>query len=369
MFERRALLAVLCLAAWAGPAAVRAEQFVLFEATATFPSRNYPGAGPAFYRLRMKPEVPTNWAEPVNFKDGTCHIRYEILEKEEPGRIRYQVCWFGAHGLKHVCSDRPGSETVGVLETEETPCKMWRNHDQWDWTRAVRSGFIRIIHPKEKNYKDPLYKTMKPIEVHVAVTVVSEGATYTPLGTYGGLHYKDLTELKAVAAYLEQGSMGAALVTAEKELGSDDPKRAGEARRVVEALDRYVEARRAELARLKARDPFYAVEALVELAGEFRPSEKARKLLAEARAWSKEEATLKEGRARKIFEAVKKTADNLRRKLRGKKASDPEMQRKYARDIAIVARNTVFLKKKYPDTPSCGRAVALAEGLGVPLGD
>lgn len=319
--------------------------------------------------LRTASGVPEDWLEPVNYYRGTVHYEIEILSQPSDAYILHQVGVF---------QDRiaPGKESwgrlikstgPGVYRAKDSPRSWWHSHTI-DWSKK-KIGPVTLFKTGPTTFVEHDDASRWPLKVRYRVYVVSEGGTFNPHGSYGGLHYQELTELRKAAACLERGFLGPALTAAQKELDSNDPKRAGEARRVVEALEKYAETRRSELAQTKAAEPIYAVEALVRLAEEFRPSERFKALAAEARSWNGEKATVEERQARRVFEAVKKAGDNLRRKMRGRKASDPEMARKHRRDISLVAQYVSLLRKKWPETPSCRRAVQMAEELGVPLPD
>jgi hypothetical protein len=105
----------------------------------------------------------------------------------------------------------------------------------------------------------------------------------------------------------------------------------------------------------------------VELAQSFAPSKKAQELLAEAREWRSDPEVVKALQAKALLDAMTKTADNLRKKLGGKKASDPVMAAKHAQDIALVARYAYVLREKYAETASGERAMAIVEELGIEL--
>lgn len=179
----------------------------------------------------------------------------------------------------------------------------------------------------------------------------------------------DLVKLRQIPPLLEQGRLGVALAVAERFVESRDEVKADEARRVIDALDQYAADRLDMLARMKRSDPVQALEGLTNLAKEFSPSTMARELLAQAREWQKEPATVKALKAAAIYQQMVGMADRLREKLDGKKVTTRAMSKRYQREIRFLSQCVSALKRSYPDTPSCRRAVMIAQELGIKVPD
>jgi hypothetical protein len=71
--------------------------------------------------------------------------------------------------------------------------------------------------------------------------------------------------------------------------------------------------------------------------------------------------------AREMLAKIEKGAQALKKKLRGKKATDPRMAQRYRREFVAIGRAAIVLRAKYPDTGSCERALAICEELGLKL--
>jgi len=77
---RLALLTSLLVAA-----PLRAAQFVLFDATFTYTKEDADNSKPSksHYYIKgaaLNPERPRDWTAPVDYRNGTVHIRLEVLE-------------------------------------------------------------------------------------------------------------------------------------------------------------------------------------------------------------------------------------------------------------------------------------------------
>ncbi len=177
--------------------------------------------------------------------------------------------------------------------------------------------------------------------------------------------------LKDVARLLGRGKLGQALARAEVHLDSSGqgkaPDKAREARRVVDFLTEHLASRRREIAEMKAHDPVMALEQLVKLADVYSGSGHSKELKSEAAKWKKEPKVANELRARAALARIELPVENLRKKLAGRKASEQDMLRRYGNEIVALRNYIAMMRKRYPDTASARRAVAIAGELGIPL--
>ena len=73
-------------ALFALPSLICAEQFVLFDVTFTYTKEDADNSKPSksHYYVRDKqlnPDRPKDWTAPVDYRNGTVHIRTEVIEK------------------------------------------------------------------------------------------------------------------------------------------------------------------------------------------------------------------------------------------------------------------------------------------------
>lgn len=348
-----------------------AEQFVLFDRMVTNTGgRRLYSDWDFVTRLPHQPGAPKNWLTPISYADGNYHLRVEVLEMKGISKpVDFCLgCWnkAGDPTIQHCCwwiNSR--IKAPGVYEQEKRIRSFWHGPGKgskrlpWDFASAYKDrSFFTIIRP---HGQDPF-----PVKMHVTMTVVSEGSTYNPYWETGGVRYKDLVELKNVAACIERGRLGMALAAARKRLGSENPAEAAEARKVVEALEKHAKERRGSLEAKKAEDPVYAVRALAELAQRYRLSQTGRGLAARAAAWSKEPATKRAYMANLTWEAAQSAARKIRKEG---KASDPKFARRYGHELLVIGRVALKLKRAYPETESCRKALALAERFGIEIPD
>ncbi len=174
----------------------------------------------------------------------------------------------------------------------------------------------------------------------------------------------DLAALGRVGKYWERGELGRALAAAERETDADDAAEAAAASKAVEALEAFAAQRQEKLTALKETAPAAAAKGLEALAKRFGGSDLGREFKKTARAWSKEPAVVRARKAAKVLAKIEAKALPLAKKG---KASDPKFFARFEDDLKWIRKGIEVLREKYPDTPACKRAEALAEKLGIPL--
>jgi hypothetical protein len=183
----RPVLAPLVLALSLAPAA-HAEQFVLFDEVFTFEEKD---AVPTQSHLYVKAErfgkeTPKDWTQPVDYRNGSVHVRFEVLEKP-PGETPtfWSVCYIPNKGQKngYGCTGSATYTTTGVFEKDESMTRFWEN-DSIVWSEGIKTMSLVIkaakVPGKSHAHLQPDLKRFFPTKVHVTVVQVSKGATYDP---------------------------------------------------------------------------------------------------------------------------------------------------------------------------------------------
>jgi hypothetical protein len=183
----RTLLLPLCLCLALATAA-RAEQFVLFDEVFTFEEKD---AVPTQSHLMVKAEkfgkdTPKDWTQPVDYRNGTAHIRFEVLEKP-PGETPtfWSVCYIPNKGQKnnYGCASSPTYTKAGIFEKDEDMTRFWEN-DSIIWTDGIKMMTLVIkaakVQGKSHAHLQPDLGKFFPTRIHVTMVQVSKGATYDP---------------------------------------------------------------------------------------------------------------------------------------------------------------------------------------------
>ena len=175
-----------------------------------------------------------------------------------------------------------------------------------------------------------------------------------PRETAGGPQIEGVEGLPGAARLVRAGYLGRALASADSNARATGET--GElARTVAAALRAHATTRLSVIAETTGRDPARAVQQLRGLARAYSGSDVGRKLSDVARTWLREPAVKDALQAEAMLAQVETEAWRVA-------ASGKKNQR------ARLARFTTvleYLKKRFPDTPACARAVALGKELGI----
>lgn len=169
-------------------ATASAEQFVLFDEVFTFEEKD---AVPTQSHLMVNAakfgkETPKDWTQPVDYRNGTIHIRFEVLEKP-PGDTPtfWSLCYIPVKGQKnnYGCASSPTYTTTGVFEKNEDMTKFWEN-DSIIWTEGIKMMTLVIkaakVPGKNHAHLQPDLSKFFPTKIHVTMVQVSKGGTYDP---------------------------------------------------------------------------------------------------------------------------------------------------------------------------------------------
>ena len=155
-----------------------AEQFVLFDVTFTYTKADADNSTPSksHYYVRgdnLNADRPRDWTSPVDYRNGTVHIRTEVLEKPEGGEpTTWTLCYIPNRGQGNGCQQHHGKCAIptghGTQSEQQTAQRRPQTHgDTAPIVREVRrqGGSDRI--------KIPLGAIQRRI-VHGSVPLVHE---------------------------------------------------------------------------------------------------------------------------------------------------------------------------------------------------
>ncbi|HEY3901704.1 MAG TPA: hypothetical protein VGM54_24035 [Chthoniobacter sp.] len=185
----RAVLLFLLLSL-TGAASSHAEQFVLFDVTFTYTKADADNAkpNPSHYYVRgdmLNADRPKDWTAPVDYRNGTVHVRLEVIEKpagSEP--TTWSVCYIPNKGQLHGygCIGTDVYKEAGVYEKDVDMTKFWQN-DNIVWSEGIKEMHLVI---KDNSggqghaHKRPDFEKFFPTKIRMTLIQVSAGATYDP---------------------------------------------------------------------------------------------------------------------------------------------------------------------------------------------
>ncbi|MCX6381149.1 MAG: hypothetical protein NT023_17035 [Armatimonadetes bacterium] len=170
------------------PSAVRAEQFVLFDVTFTFTKENADNSTPSksHYYVTGKAinrKRPLDWTSPVDYRNGTVHIRTEVLDRPVSGEgVQWSLCYIPNHGQGngYGCTGTDTYTEKGVYEKDVSMTSFWENNGilwnegikQMDLVMKDKSG------TKAHTRTDP--EKFFPTKIRITMIQVSAGSKYNP---------------------------------------------------------------------------------------------------------------------------------------------------------------------------------------------
>lgn len=169
-------------------AAARAEQFVLFDVTFPFTQADAQNSRPSqsHYYLtgdRLNPQRPRDWTSPVDYRNGTVHLRLEVLDKpagDEP--TTWSVCYIPhrGQGKGYGCLGTGVYTRPGLYEKDIEMTRFWQ-HDQIVWTEGIKEMHLVLKDGRNLHaHKRPDPERFFPTRVRLTLIQVSKGSTYDP---------------------------------------------------------------------------------------------------------------------------------------------------------------------------------------------
>ena len=167
-----------------------AEQFVLFDVTFPFTKADADNATPSKSHYYVKGPMlnaqrPKDWTAPVDYRNGTVHVRLEIIEKPTGGEPTiWNVCYIPNKGQGHGygCIATDVYKEKGVYEKDLDMTKFWQNNDIV-WSEGIKEMHLVIKDNSGGNghaHKRPDHEKFFPTKIRMTLIQVSKGAKYDP---------------------------------------------------------------------------------------------------------------------------------------------------------------------------------------------
>jgi hypothetical protein len=172
------------------PAVSYAEQFVLFDVTFTFTKKDADTSKPSksHYYVRgdaINPKRPRDWTAPVDYRNGTVHIRAEVIEKPAGGEpTTWTLCYIPnkGQGNGYGCTGTGIYREKGVYEQDISMNSFWENK-AIVWSEGIKQMDLVI---KDNSggrghaHKRADHEKFFPTKMRITMVQVSKGSTYDP---------------------------------------------------------------------------------------------------------------------------------------------------------------------------------------------
>jgi hypothetical protein len=174
----------------AAPSASLAEQFVLFDATFTFTKADADNAKPSKSHYYVKGDMlnkdrPRDWTAPVDYRNGTVHIRTEVIEKPAGGEpTTWTLCYIPnkGKGNGYGCTGSDLYRSTGVYEKDVSMKSFWEN-DSIIWSEGIKQMDLVIKdnsggggHAHKRKDSEKFF----PTKMRITMVQVSAGSKYNP---------------------------------------------------------------------------------------------------------------------------------------------------------------------------------------------
>jgi hypothetical protein len=167
-----------------------AEQFVLFDVTFDYSKQQADTSTPSKSHYYVKgdlinPRRPTNWIAPVDYRNGTVHIRTEVIDKPAGGaRTQWTLCYIPnrGQGNGYGCTDSGIFTEKGVYE-RDVPMTSWWENESIVWTEGIKQMDLVIkdgTGGRGHAHRNPEPEKYFPTRVRITMVQVSAGAKYDP---------------------------------------------------------------------------------------------------------------------------------------------------------------------------------------------
>ncbi|UZR99137.1 hypothetical protein [Chondrinema litorale] len=168
----------------------KAKQFVLFDEEFTYTKENADNSTPSkshYYvtNKMLNPNIPKDWTSPVDYRNGTVHIRIEILKKPEgKAPTKWTLCYIPnkGKGNGYGCTGTDLYLEEGVYEKDVPMTEFWEN-ESIVWSEGIKQMDLVIKDDSGGQghaHKRADHENFFPTKVRITMIQVAAGTTYDP---------------------------------------------------------------------------------------------------------------------------------------------------------------------------------------------
>ncbi|WP_318308439.1 hypothetical protein [Flagellimonas crocea] len=166
------------------------SQFVLFDVEFTYTKQDADTSTPSkshYYVTgdMLNADRPKDWTAPVDYRNGTVHIRIEVLDKP-PGRepTKWTLCYIPnkGQGNGYGCTSTDLFLEEGIYEKEVSMTEFWEN-ESIVWEEGIKQ--MDLVIKDDSGGQGHAHKRADPekffpTKVRITMVQVAKGATYDP---------------------------------------------------------------------------------------------------------------------------------------------------------------------------------------------
>ncbi|WP_236515468.1 MYXO-CTERM sorting domain-containing protein [Sandaracinus amylolyticus] len=178
----------MALALTFAPDVAHAQQFVLIDVMFTFTKEDADTSEPSrshYYVTDLNPDRPRDWTSPIDYRNGTVHIRTEVIYKPAGGEItQWVLCYIPNRGIGqgYGCTGTGTYTEEGVYDVDVGMRDWWEN-GSIDWTQGIREMHL-VMKDSDSGggfaHLRPDPEEFFPTTMRITMVQVAAGATYDP---------------------------------------------------------------------------------------------------------------------------------------------------------------------------------------------
>lgn len=166
------------------------KQFVLFDVEFTYTKADADNSQPnkSHYYVSNKmlnKKMPANWTSPVDYRNGTVHIRLEVLEKPAGGTpTTWTLCYIPnkGQGNGYGCTSTGVYTEKGIYESDVPMTSFWEN-EGIVWSEGIKQMDLVIKDDSGGQghaHKRQDHEKFFPTTVRITMIQVARDSTYDP---------------------------------------------------------------------------------------------------------------------------------------------------------------------------------------------
>lgn len=167
-----------------------AEQFVLFDVAFTYTKTDADNSthSKSHYYVKepkLNPNRPRDWTAPVDYRNGTVHIRAEVIEKPAGAApTTWTLCYIPnkGQGNGYGCTGTGIYREKGVYEVDVPMTSFWENGSIL-WTDGIKQMDLVIKDDsggRGHAHRRADHEKYFPTQMRITMIQVSAGSTYNP---------------------------------------------------------------------------------------------------------------------------------------------------------------------------------------------
>lgn len=166
------------------------HQFILFDVEFTYTKEEADHSKPSkshFYVTgdMLNTKRPSDWTSPVDYRNGTVHIRLEVIEKPAGGEpTTWTLCYIPnkGQGNGYGCTGTGLYTDKGIYEKDIPMTSFWEN-ESIIWPEGIKQMDLVIKDDSGGQghaHKRPDHEKFFPTKVRITMVQVAAGSVYDP---------------------------------------------------------------------------------------------------------------------------------------------------------------------------------------------